>query len=69
MIELILGIVALIAALGLAFFVVAAGAMSDTSSAAANAIIVPYLWTIFGGWAVAESVLFFIWYAKHRGWS
>ena len=67
MIELILGIVALVAALGLAFFVVAAGAMSDNTNA--TSFITPYLWTIFGGWAVAEIVLFFIWYAKHEGWS
>lgn len=69
MIELILGIVVLVAALGLAFFVVAAGAMSDSSSAENTAFITPFLWIIFGGWASAEIILFFIWHAKHKGWS
>lgn len=67
MIELILGIIVLVAALGLGFFVVAAGAMSDSQNA--TEIITPYLWTIVGGWAVVEIVLFFVWYAKHKGWS
>ena len=67
MIELILGVLVL-AGMGVAaFFVVAAGAMSDSPSA--TQIVTPYLWSILIVGGGIEAILFFIWFAKHKGWS
>jgi hypothetical protein len=67
MIELILGIIVLVGMGVAAFFVVAAGAMSDSTNA--NQIVAPYLWSILIIGGGIEGLLFFIWFAKHKGWS
>lgn len=67
MIDLILGILVLVAMAAAAFLVVAAGAMSDSPSA--TQIVAPYLWSILIVGGGIEAILFFIWFAKHKGWS
>lgn len=67
MIELILGILVLVGMGVAAFVVIAAGAMSDSQDA--TRIVTPYLWSILVVGGGVETLLFFIWFAKHRGWS
>ena len=67
MIELILGILVLIAMVAAGLFVAFAGAMSDSQNA--DQIVAPYLWGILIIGGVVESILLFIWFAKHKGWS
>lgn len=67
MIELILGILVLVGMVAAGIFVMFAGAMSD--SASAGQIIAPYLWGIVIVGGGIEGVLFFIWFAKHKGWT
>lgn len=67
MIELILGVLVLVGMGVAGFFVVAAGAMSDSQDA--TRIVTPYLWSILIVGGGIEGLLLFIWFAKHKGWS
>jgi membrane-associated PAP2 superfamily phosphatase len=67
-IELILGIVALVIAIACALLVGFAASMSDSPSST-HSFVSSSLWTIFIVWAVIEGFLFFLWFAKSKGWS